>query len=170
MVVRFTIGDSSVVAAGAARAHRHIGVELGWCPHRVTLVAGRAGSRCGNMVHALAGGFRAIVAARTCSCTGKRAVVRLGSGPDRGRLVAALAVCRGGQVSARLAAQYVPVVATQALTADRDILMKHPRVPAGIATPVTTVAVADCNTCQRLVRNMIGGGPIRRWIGSTVAG
>ncbi len=81
------------------------------------------------MVHPLTGGFRAIVAVRTRGSTGKRAVVGLGSGPDRGRFVAALAVCRGGQVIARLAAQYVPVVATYALTADRDILMKYPGVP-----------------------------------------
>jgi hypothetical protein len=59
-------------------------MELGWCPDRIALVAGRAVGRCGNMVDALASSFRAIVTARTRSSTGKRAVVGLGSGPDRG--------------------------------------------------------------------------------------
>ena len=84
--------------------------------------------------------------------------------------MAVFAVCRGGQVIARLAAQYVPVVATYALTADRDILMKYPGVPVCVATLVTAVTVVDCKPCQRLVRNVIGRWSIRRWIGSTVTG
>jgi hypothetical protein len=84
--------------------------------------------------------------------------------------VAALAACCGGQVIARFTAQYIPVVATQALTADRNVLMKYPRIPAGIATLVTAVTVADCNTRQRPVWNMVGCRSIRRWIGSTVTG
>ena len=74
----------AVVAVGTARADCNINVELGWCPGRVALVASRAVSRCRNMVHPLTGGFRAIVAVRTRGSTGKRAVVGLGAGPDRG--------------------------------------------------------------------------------------
>ena len=39
---RLAGGCRAVVAAGAARADCHIGVELGWCPGHITLVAGRA--------------------------------------------------------------------------------------------------------------------------------
>ena len=59
-------------------------MELGWCPHRVALVADCAVCSCGNMVHALASSFRAIVATSTSGGTGEGAVIGLGAGPDRG--------------------------------------------------------------------------------------
>ena len=48
------------------------------------------------MIGRLARGVGAVVAARTSGGTGKCAVVGLGTGPDRGRFVAALAVCCRG--------------------------------------------------------------------------
>ena len=59
-------------------------MELGWCPGRVDLVAGCAVSRCADVVGTLASGIGAVVAARASGCTGKRAVVCFGPGPDRG--------------------------------------------------------------------------------------
>ena len=42
MAGRLTGRYCAVVTAGATRVDCHIGVELGWCPGRVALVAGRA--------------------------------------------------------------------------------------------------------------------------------
>ena len=53
----------AVVAARAACADAHIGVELGWCPGRVALVAGRAVGRRRNVAGCLARRAAAVVAA-----------------------------------------------------------------------------------------------------------
>ena len=50
------------------------------------------------MIGRLAGGIAAVVAARAIGGTGESTVVRLGSGPCGTGLVAALAVCCGGQM------------------------------------------------------------------------
>ena len=70
----------------------------------------------------------------------------------------------------RLAGSRSSVMATQALTADRDVLMEQARIPTGVATPVATVAVANHHTGQRFVGNVVHCGSIGRWVGTAVAG
>ena len=86
-------GNRAVMAAGATRADRHIGVELGGCPGRVALVAGAAICGCTQMVRALAGGVGAVMATGAVGGTGERAVINFRASPDAGRLVATLATC-----------------------------------------------------------------------------
>ena len=52
----------TVMAAGATRDHRHIGMELGRRPTGVALVAGRAVGSRRNVTGGLAGGAAAVVA------------------------------------------------------------------------------------------------------------
>ena len=71
----------AVVAARAACADTHIGVELRWCPTAVALVAGRAVGCCGHVVGALTGGARSVMAAGAIGGCGEGVVVRLGTAP-----------------------------------------------------------------------------------------
>ena len=71
----------AVVAARAACADAHIGVELRWCPTGVALVASRAVGCCGHVVGALTGGARSVMAAGAIGGCGEGVVVRLGTAP-----------------------------------------------------------------------------------------
>ena len=71
----------AVVAARAACADAHIGVELRWCPAAVALVASRAVGAGVDVVGALAGGAAAVVAAGAIGGCGEGVVVRLGTAP-----------------------------------------------------------------------------------------
>ena len=82
------------MAACATCCKRHVSVKFGRQPRGI-LVAGTAIRCCGDMVALLARCTGSIVAARTIGGAGEGAVVCLGSGPDRGRFVAALATRRG---------------------------------------------------------------------------
>ena len=93
------------MTTGATCDHRHIGVELGWCPTGVALMAGRAVGSRRNVTGGLAGGAAAVVATCADSRCRKGAVISLGAGPDGGGLVAGLASGGGGNVAAGLASR-----------------------------------------------------------------
>ena len=84
--------------------------------------------------------------------TGEGAVVNFGTTPGAGCLVAALAVARhaGMHSSGGFAGQAVTgaQVAACALGAQGDVLVQQPRVPAGVAGLVATVAVVDHHARQ----------------------
>ena len=56
-------------------------MELGWCPGRVALVAGRAVGRRRDVAGCLARRTRSVMAARTIGGCGESTVVRLGTTP-----------------------------------------------------------------------------------------
>ena len=77
-------GRCAVVACGAPRYHRHIGVELGGGTTAETLVASATGRCGGNMRGIFAGRRLPVMATGAIGCTGEGAVIRLGSAPRRG--------------------------------------------------------------------------------------
>ena len=96
--------ERAAVAGGALAGHGHLGVaEFGWLPacHGVTAQAADAGGHR-YVYGALAGGVGAVVAAGAIRRRRERGMVGLGAFPA-GRLVAALAGRRRGQVTGRLA-------------------------------------------------------------------
>ena len=97
--LRSQIERRGSMAASTPGRDRYAAMKPRRQPACVTaLVTSYAIGRSRNMRRALAGGIAAVVAARAIGGAGEGAVVCLGSGPDRGRFVAALAVCCGGQM------------------------------------------------------------------------
>ena len=95
------------------------------------------------MIGTLAGGIGAVVAACARSCTGESTVVRLGSGPDRGRFVAAFATGCRGQMVVRFATSNGSVVTAGATRAHRHIGVELGWCPGRVAL------VARCAVCSR---------------------
>ena len=81
VVVRLAARDRPVMAAGATRADGHVGVELGWRPGRVALVAGRATGRCRNVGSVLARRLDTIVTTGAIGGRCEGAVIGLGALP-----------------------------------------------------------------------------------------
>ena len=125
------------------------------------------------MVRNFAGGGTAVVATRAHRGRREQTVVRLGTQPGAGRLVAVLAhrlatVDGGGRAAAQAIAG--AQVAGRALGGQRHIGMELPRAPAGIARFVAAVAVGDGYSAQRLVGNMVHRLAVCGWVGPAVAG
>ena len=129
----------AVMAARTSRADAHIGVELGWCPAAVALVAGRAVGTGADVIGALASGLCPVVTTGTGSRAAERAVIRLRARPAGGGLVATLAIGRGRNVGCRLACRNGTVVTIRAAGANRHIGMELGRQPAN-----RRVLVAGC--------------------------
>ena len=85
------------------------------------------------MVALLASCVAAVVAARAIGGASEGAVVRLGSGPDRGRFVAALATRSRCKVTSRLAGGYCAVVTAGAARADCHIDVELRWCPGRVA-------------------------------------
>ena len=121
------------MTTGATRDHRHIGVELGWRPTGVTLVAGRAVGARRNVIGGLAGGTAAIVATGADGGRRECAVIGLGAGPDGGGFVATLASSRRRNMAVGLASRCRTVMTAGATRDHRHIGMELGRRPTGVA-------------------------------------
>ena len=112
MVAALAARDGSVVASRTSRAHAHVGVQFGWRPTGVALVASSAAGTSANVIGSFASGLGPVMATGAGGRTAKRPVIRLRARPAGGGLVATLATCRGQNVGRRLACGYGAVVTT----------------------------------------------------------
>ena len=103
----------------------------------------------------------------------KSSVIGLRCGPRSRGLVAAFTIagdrCVNGCCWLCCEAITGAEVATRTLCAQVDVLVELARVPTGIPAFVAGVAVADGDTSQRCVGDMVCIGAIRWWGGAVVA-
>ena len=133
-------------------------VPLGGLPAggAVTADAIRTG---GNMGPRLARGSAAVVATGAVGAAVKQAVIRLGTQPGAGGLVAVLAhglAAMDGSCRSCRGAKTGVYVACCTLRRYRNIGVESTGVPAGVPTLVATVAIGNRHATERLVWYVVG--------------